>query len=43
MGHDLGCGAYLSALRRTAIGDFSVDDAFRISDLVELNNEQRLT
>ena len=32
MAHDygaaLGCGAYLSSLRRTHIGDFSVDDAF---------------
>lgn len=29
-GKQLGCGAYLSSLRRTRIGDFSVDDAMQI-------------
>jgi tRNA pseudouridine55 synthase len=27
LGEQLGCGAYLTALRRTAVGDLSVDDA----------------
>lgn len=29
-GQKLGCGAYLSALRRTRIGEFSVDDALTV-------------
>lgn len=31
-GAALGCGAYLSSLRRTRIGDFSVEDAFTIDN-----------
>ncbi len=31
-GEALGCGAYLSSLRRTRIGEFRVDDAQTISD-----------
>lgn len=35
--HDLGealkCGGYLTALRRTKIGDFSVNDAWQVADL----------
>ena len=34
-GESLGCGAYLSQLRRTHIGNFSVDNAYRIDKLVE--------
>jgi len=34
IGHALGCGAHLTALRRTAIGRFSVDDAVSL-DTVE--------
>jgi tRNA pseudouridine55 synthase len=33
-GQKLGCGAYLSALRRTKSGSFSVDDAWQVEDLV---------
>lgn len=33
LGNTLGCGAYLKALRRTQIGDFSVEDALDISPL----------
>lgn len=29
-GEALGCGAYLSSLRRTRIGEFSVDDAMTL-------------
>jgi len=34
-GQKLGCGAYLSSLRRTAIGDISVDQAMVIDDVKE--------
>ncbi len=34
-GEALGCGAYLSALRRTRIGEFKVDDAESIESFVE--------
>lgn len=33
IGRDLGCGAYLTALRRTAIGDYRIEDAVRLEDL----------
>ena len=32
-GQAVGCGAYLSELRRTKIGDFSVEDASSIDDI----------
>lgn len=35
IGARLGCGAYVTALRRTAIGPFRVDDAVRVEDLVK--------
>ena len=35
LGKKLGCGAYLSSLRRTAIGDFSVSDALTVEELSE--------
>jgi len=39
LAHDLGkalnSGAYLASLRREAIGDFNVQDAFSVSDFVE--------
>jgi tRNA pseudouridine55 synthase len=34
LGAALGCGAYLSGLRRTAIGDFSVANAIRVEDIL---------
>jgi tRNA pseudouridine55 synthase len=34
-GKELGCGAYLSSLRRTRIGAFSVDDAESITSFTE--------
>lgn len=34
VGEELGCGAYMSELRRTAIGDFEVDDAFVLDDFI---------
>ncbi len=36
IGEQLNTGAYLAALRRTAIGDFSVNDALTISDIEQL-------
>jgi len=33
-GQALGCGAYLQELRRTKIGEFSVDDAYTIEKLI---------
>ena len=35
-GQQLGCGGYLSALRRTRIGEFSVDDAQTIDQFREM-------
>jgi tRNA pseudouridine55 synthase len=32
-GKMIGCGAYLKSLRRTAIGDYSVEDAFTLEEL----------
>jgi tRNA pseudouridine55 synthase len=34
-GEALGCGGYLSSLRRTRIGEFSVDNALGINDFIE--------
>lgn len=34
LGEDLGCGAYMSELRRTAIGDFKIEDAFPLEDFI---------
>lgn len=35
LGKQLGCGGYLSALRRTRIGSFNVDDAWKMDGLKE--------
>jgi tRNA pseudouridine55 synthase len=32
-GKELGCGGYLKSLRRTAIGDYSVENAFTLEEL----------
>jgi tRNA pseudouridine55 synthase len=44
--HDLGqiagCGAHLSALRRTASGDFTIDSARTLEELAALGAEDRL-
>ncbi|HEX3072478.1 MAG TPA: tRNA pseudouridine(55) synthase, partial [Ignavibacteriales bacterium] len=34
-GAKLGCGGYLKELRRTAIGEYKVEDAFTIDEFVE--------
>ena len=41
MGRALGCGAYLSALRRTRIGEFSVDDAMSVQTFVDRIAEEK--
>ena len=41
MGRALGCGAYLSALRRTRIGEFSVDDAMSVQTFVDRITEEK--
>lgn len=41
IGERLGCGAYLSALRRTSVGPFSVLDAVTHDQLVKLAEEGR--
>jgi tRNA pseudouridine55 synthase len=40
-GKELGCGAILSSLRRTHIGDFSVDDALDMMALTEMFEVQQ--
>lgn len=39
-GAALGCGGYLSKLRRTRIGNFKVEDAISIQDFVEMNSKK---
>lgn len=40
-GQQLGCGAYLKYLRRTAIGDYSVEKAHQLDEFVSMINEQK--
>jgi tRNA pseudouridine55 synthase len=41
VGHALGCGAFMSALRRTATSSFGIDDALTLDQLREMSAEQR--
>ena len=41
IGEDLGCGAHLAALRRTASGKLSVDDAVTLEQLTALSEPER--
>jgi tRNA pseudouridine55 synthase len=41
IGDLLGCGAHLAALRRTASGKLSVDDAVTLEQLAELSEPER--
>ena len=44
LGHDLGCGAHLSSLRRTQAGPFTLSDAHPLNELEPLSaNEEALT
>ena len=40
-GQSLGSAAYLRALRREAIGEYSVEDAWSFEELLNLGNERR--
>ncbi len=42
LGRVLGCGAHLSALRRTACGEFTVEKAVTLDDLAGLQSEGRV-
>jgi tRNA pseudouridine55 synthase len=39
LGEKLGCGGVLSSLRRTAIGEYSVDEALSVGEFVSLTKE----
>ncbi|MCX6624003.1 MAG: tRNA pseudouridine(55) synthase TruB [Acidobacteria bacterium] len=41
-GQALGCGAFLSDLRRTAAGDFTIEQAHTLEELAELSGQERL-
>ncbi len=43
IGKALGCGGAMSALRRTATGQFTLDDAYTIEELEKMSFEDRLT
>ncbi|MDR1273180.1 MAG: tRNA pseudouridine(55) synthase TruB [Odoribacteraceae bacterium] len=42
IGRACGSGSYLSALRRTRVGDFRVEEAFRLDELIRLLEEKRI-
>lgn len=42
IGRDLGCGAYLSALRRTRVGTFRIEDAHTLSELPIISRSRAL-
>ena len=42
LGTVLGCGAHLEQLRRTQIGEFNLDQAMRLEDLLRLDRNQLL-
>jgi tRNA pseudouridine55 synthase len=42
MGKELGCGAHLSALRRTQAGKYSIEDAHVLEDILDMDKEDML-
>lgn len=40
MGRKLGCGAYLAALERTRIGEYRLEDAYSVDELVGFHRER---
>ncbi|MDY3928292.1 MAG: tRNA pseudouridine(55) synthase TruB [Clostridia bacterium] len=42
IGMKLGCGAYMNTLRRTASGQFSIDDAYTIEQLESISDTETL-
>ena len=43
IGSCLGCGAHVTALRRLSVGDYSVDQSSRLSDIESLSLQKRRT
>ena len=41
-GEKLGCGAVLSKLRRTEIGNYKVEDAFKVNDLADKLKKEKI-
>lgn len=41
MGQQLGCGAHLAEIKRTAVGEFSLDQAVKLEELAEANRAGR--
>lgn len=41
LGQELGCGAYLAGLQRTAIGPYRLEDAWPLEDLVQAIQQER--
>jgi len=41
LGEDLGCGAYMSELKRTAIGEFSIENAYALEDFISQLEETK--
>ena len=41
-GEKLGCGAVLSKLRRTEIGNYNVEDAFKVNDLADKLKKEKI-
>ncbi|MDX9856946.1 MAG: tRNA pseudouridine(55) synthase TruB [candidate division Zixibacteria bacterium] len=42
LGQRLGCGAYLSALKRTRVGVFSLDESLTLNDINQLHSNREL-
>jgi tRNA pseudouridine55 synthase len=42
IGRELGCGAHIDELRRTAVGEFSLADSYTMEQLEALKDEGRL-
>lgn len=38
IGHELGCGAYLADLERTRVGEYTIEEAKRIEDMINNNS-----
>ena len=43
IGDEAGCGAYVSYLRRTKVGKFSVEEAVKLSELLMMTKDQLLS
>lgn len=43
MGQALGCGAHLESLRRTAVGEFTLEDAHTLEELAEAAGKRSVT